>query len=111
MALSTPQIQRFLLTKLHRRYSTSSKSNSFNRNRNIFNSRRSRCYSAIAIDAPSSLTDSPPIRWGSVSLQGPREEMEDDIILRPDSLQGFSFAAVFDGHGGFASVQFLRSLQ
>jgi serine/threonine protein phosphatase PrpC len=37
--------------------------------------------------------------------------MEDDIILRPDSLQGFSFAAVFDGHGGFASVQFLRSLQ
>ncbi|KAK2444468.1 thylakoid-associated phosphatase [Trifolium repens] len=108
MALSTPQIQRFLLTKLHRRYSTSSKSNSFNRNRNIFNSRRSRCYSAIAIDAPSSLTDSPPIRWGSVSLQGPREEMEDDIILRPDSLQGFSFAAVFDGHGGFASVQFLR---
>jgi hypothetical protein len=112
MALSTPQIQRFLLTKLHRRYSTSSKSNNFNRNRNIFNSRRrSRCYSAIAIDAPSSLTDSPPIRWGSVSLQGPREEMEDDIILRPDSLQGFSFAAVFDGHGGFASVQFLRSLQ
>ncbi|WJX40504.1 Serine/threonine-protein phosphatase PP2A catalytic subunit [Trifolium repens] len=108
MALSTPQIQRFLITKLHRRYSTSSKSNNFNRNKNIFNSRRSRCYSAIAIDAPSSLTDSPPIRWGSVSLQGPREEMEDDIILRPDSLQGFSFAAVFDGHGGFASVQFLR---
>lgn len=34
--------------------------------------------------------------------------MEDDIILRPNSLQGFSFAAVFDGHGGFASVQFLR---
>ncbi|PNY06920.1 protein phosphatase 2C 57-like, partial [Trifolium pratense] len=85
-----------------------SPSSSRNRNRNIFNSRRSRCYSAIAIDAPSSLTDSPPIRWGSVSLQGPREEMEDDIILRPDSLQGFSFAAVFDGHGGFASVQFLR---
>ncbi|XP_058786741.1 protein phosphatase 2C 57 [Vicia villosa] len=116
MALSTPpQIQRFLLTKLHKRSSTtSSKSNNHHKNRtiNIFsaitNNRRSRCYSAIAIDAPSSLTDSPPIRWGSVSLQGPREEMEDDIVLRPGSLQGFSFAAVFDGHGGFASVQFLR---
>lgn len=70
--------------------------------------RRSRRYSAIAIDAPSSLTDSPSIGWGSVSLQGPRKEKEDDIVLRPDSLHGFSFTFVFDGHGGFASVQFLR---
>lgn len=107
MALSTPHIQRFLLTKLHK-HSTSSKYINTNRNKNRFIRRRNRCCSAIAIDAPSSLTDSPPIRWGSVSLQGPREEMEDDIILRPNSLQGFSFAAVFDGHGGFASVQFLR---
>lgn len=99
MALSTPHTQRFLLTKLHK-HSTSS--NYINTNR------RKRCCSSIAIDAPSSLTDSPPIRWGSVSLQGPREEMEDDIVLRPNTLQGFSFAAVFDGHGGFASVQFLR---
>lgn len=106
MALSTPHTQRFLLTKLHK-HSTSS--NYINTNRNIFiNNRRKRCCSSIAIDAPSSLTDSPPIRWGSVSLQGPREEMEDDIVLRPNTLQGFSFAAVFDGHGGFASVQFLR---
>nr|AFK38537.1 unknown [Medicago truncatula] len=106
MALSTPHTQRFLLTKLHK-HSTSS--NYINTNRNIFiNNRRKRFCSSIAIDAPSSLTDSPPIRWGSVSLQGPREEMEDDIVLRPNTLQGFSFAAVFDGHGGFASVQFLR---
>lgn len=49
------------------------------------------------------------MRWGSIALQGLREEMEDDIIVRPDGLQGFSFAAVFDGHGGFSSVEFLRS--
>ncbi|XP_004502679.1 protein phosphatase 2C 57 [Cicer arietinum] len=116
MALTTPQIQRFLLSKFHRRSTTSkSKTPHTNINSNTFTitntrrrRRRSRCFSAIAIDAPSSLTDSPPIRWGSVSLQGPREEMEDDIVLRPNTLQGFSFAAVFDGHGGFSSVQFLR---
>lgn len=44
-------------------------------------------------------------------MQGLREEMEDDIIVRPEGLQGFTFAAVFDGHGGFSSVEFLRSLQ
>lgn len=51
----------------------------------------------------------PGVRWGSIALQGLREEMEDDIIVRPDGLQGFSFAAVFDGHGGFSSVEFLSA--
>ncbi|TKY74073.1 phosphatase 2C 57 [Spatholobus suberectus] len=103
MALSSPQIQRFLLRKLH------SRSTAKNTHRNSFStSSRSRCCSAIAIDAPSSLTEVPGIRWGSIALQGLREEMEDDIIVRPDGLQGFSFAAVFDGHGGFSSVEFLR---
>ncbi|KAE8077669.1 hypothetical protein FH972_016212 [Carpinus fangiana] len=34
--------------------------------------------------------------------------MEDDVVVRSDGLDGFSFAAVFDGHGGFSSVKFLR---
>ncbi|KAI4307086.1 hypothetical protein L6164_030312 [Bauhinia variegata] len=70
MALSSPRIQRFLLTKFH------SRSTSKTSHRSSFAiTSRSRCCSAIAIDAPSSLTD---------------------------------VAAVFDGHGGFSSVQFLR---
>lgn len=69
--------------------------------------RRHRC-SAIAIDAPSSLAGVTPIRWGYTSVQGFREEMEDDIVIRSEALDGFSFAAVFDGHAGSSSVKFLR---
>ncbi|KAL2339595.1 hypothetical protein Fmac_007535 [Flemingia macrophylla] len=106
MALSSPQIQRFLWSKVQGR------SVSKNTERKYFAiTSRSGCCSAIAIDAPSSsLTEVPGIRWGSIALQGLREEMEDDIVVRPDdALQGFSFAAVFDGHGGFSSVQFLSA--
>lgn len=73
-----------------------------------------RCCSAIAIDAPSSLSDglASGIRWGSAKLQGAREEMEDDAVIVASSsnneLDGFHFAAVFDGHAGFSSVKFLR---
>ncbi|KAB5524088.1 hypothetical protein DKX38_021837 [Salix brachista] len=104
MALFRPQLERFLSTKLHCGHSsTRTPTKNF-----FFATRpRSQC-SAIAIDAPSSLTDVAGIRWGSTSLQGPREEMEDDIIIRSDGLEGFSFAAVFDGHAGFSSVKFLR---
>ncbi|KAJ0971745.1 hypothetical protein J5N97_019704 [Dioscorea zingiberensis] len=69
--------------------------------------RRARC-SAIAVDAPSPLAAVSGIRWGSSKLQGPRSEMEDDLVLRSDAPAGFSFAAVFDGHAGFSSVEFLR---
>lgn len=41
-------------------------------------------------------------------MQGRREEMEDDLVIRSDGLDGFSFAAIFDGHGGVASVEYLR---
>lgn len=34
--------------------------------------------------------------------------MEDEAVVRSDGLDGFSFAAVFDGHAGFSSVKFLR---
>ncbi|RYR48130.1 hypothetical protein Ahy_A07g034125 isoform A [Arachis hypogaea] len=102
MALTSSHIQRFLLGKLHSRFSSN------HRNPFAAVTCTSRCYSAIAIDAPSSLAEAPGVRWGSIALQGLREEMEDDIIVRPDGLHGFSFAAVFDGHGGFSSVEFLR---
>lgn len=64
--------------------------------------RSSPCCSAMA------MSSSAGIRWGSVKFQGRREEMEDDVIVRSDGLNGFSFAAVFDGHAGFSSVKFLR---
>eukprot|EP00262_Sarcandra_glabra_P019793 TRINITY_DN7620_c2_g1_i1.p1 TRINITY_DN7620_c2_g1~~TRINITY_DN7620_c2_g1_i1.p1 ORF type:complete len:379 (+),score=63.85 TRINITY_DN7620_c2_g1_i1:77-1213(+) len=73
--------------------------------------RFSRYCSAIAIEATTSSTASSGvagIRWGSSRLQGPRSEMEDDFIVRPDCLNGFAFAAIFDGHAGFSSVEFLR---
>ncbi|EXC21422.1 hypothetical protein L484_011864 [Morus notabilis] len=107
MALLSQQLQRFLLTK----YITCHTNN--NNNKGLLGTVKARgrstnC-SAIAIDAQSSsLTDVAGIRWGSTSLQGPREEMEDDVVVRSDGLDGFSFAAVFDGHGGFSSVKFLR---
>ncbi|KAJ4820952.1 Protein phosphatase 2C [Rhynchospora pubera] len=66
-----------------------------------------RCAATIAA-ADAAVTDVSRIRWGSTKLQGPRSEMEDDVIVRSDGLDGFSFAAVFDGHAGFSSVQFLR---
>ncbi|MED6206678.1 Serine/threonine-protein phosphatase PP2A catalytic subunit [Stylosanthes scabra] len=114
MALSSSHIQRFLLGNLHGSFSSTSKHYYHHNHRNTFAAvtctSRSRCYSAIAIDAPSSLADEVPgVRWGSIALQGIREEMEDDIIVRPNGLDGFSFAAVFDGHGGFSSVEFLSA--
>ncbi|MED6172830.1 Serine/threonine-protein phosphatase PP2A catalytic subunit [Stylosanthes scabra] len=107
MALSSSHIQRFLF---HGSFSSTSKHYDRHNHRNTFAAVTctSRCYSAIAIDAPSSLAEAPGVRWGSIALQGIREEMEDDIIVRPNGLDGFSFAAVFDGHGGFSSVEFLR---
>ncbi|KAJ7959367.1 Protein phosphatase 2C [Quillaja saponaria] len=106
MALSSPHIENFLLTKLHggSTFKTTHKDNNFS----IRARGSSRCYSAIAIDGPSSLSGVAGIKWGSTSLQGLREEMEDDVIIRSDGLESFSFAAVFDGHAGFSSVKFLR---
>ncbi|KAF8380001.1 hypothetical protein HHK36_027470 [Tetracentron sinense] len=101
MALLSQQLQRFLLSGIN--CSSVLKTNK----KNILKE-RSRCCSAIAIDAPASLTGASGIRWGSSRLQGAREEMEDDVVVRSDNLDGFSFAAVFDGHAGFSSVEFLR---
>ncbi|KAL5222443.1 hypothetical protein ABZP36_027156 [Zizania latifolia] len=60
--------------------------------------------SVAAAGPPSSGLEA--IRWGSAKLQGARDEMEDEVVLRPGSLlDGFSFAAVFDGHAGYSAVR------
>ncbi|XP_022737411.1 protein phosphatase 2C 57-like isoform X3 [Durio zibethinus] len=107
MVLASPQFQRFLATE----FNFTSNAKTANRNHLTTTAVRARSpcrCSAIAIGAPSSLTDVAGIRWGSTSVQGTREEMEDDLVIRSDGLDGFSFAAVFDGHGGVSSVKFLR---
>ncbi|XP_048326867.2 protein phosphatase 2C 57 isoform X2 [Ziziphus jujuba] len=115
MALLSQHLQRFLLNE-HNSLSSSFKSTT-NRSSGgggsgtslLTVNARIRSCSAIAIDAQSSsLTDIARIRWGSTSLQGARDEMEDGVVVRSDGLDGFSFAAVFDGHAGFSSVKFLR---
>ncbi|CAI9274159.1 unnamed protein product [Lactuca saligna] len=118
MALWSPRLQRFLLNNNVSKIDLK-KPNSCNSNNHIIVRKWSRegsprCCSAIAIDAPSSLSDGlgSGIRWGSAKLQGAREEMEDDAVIVGSSphneLDGFFFAAVFDGHAGFSSVKFLR---
>ncbi|KAM7467677.1 hypothetical protein LguiB_015239 [Lonicera macranthoides] len=105
MALSSPQLQRFILNKIdcNLGYNKTTKKNI------ILNGRGGRCCSAIAIDSPASFTGFAGVRWGSTKVQGAREEMEDDlVIVESDDLDGFTFAAVFDGHAGFSSVNFLR---
>ncbi|CAN4085690.1 unnamed protein product [Withania somnifera] len=109
MALSSSHLQKILLNKICCNYGYK---------KNIIQKPvggggggegRGRCCSAIAIDAPAPLTSVSGIRWGLTMVQGPREEMEDDaVIVQSDDLDGFTYAAVFDGHAGFSSVKFLR---
>lgn len=113
MALLNQQLQRFLLNRLN--CNSCFKTNKKNpvvlreRNRSSSSSSSFKC-TAIAIEAPSSsLAGASGIRWGLTKLQGARQEMEDDaLIVQPDALDGFFFAAVFDGHAGFSSAKFLR---
>ncbi|KAK8521103.1 hypothetical protein V6N13_077223 [Hibiscus sabdariffa] len=108
MALPAPQLQRFLAIQFN---FTSNAKIAYRNQLTSSSAMRSRIpcrCSAIAINAPSSLADVSGVRWGSASVQGRREEMEDDLVIRSDGLDGFSFAAVFDGHGGVSSVKYLR---
>lgn len=107
MALLNQQLERFLLTRLKYNFKPTVKKCLFNTTTTARAKSQFYC-SAIAIDAPSSLSGVAGIRLGSASLQGLREEMEDDVVIQSDGLDGFSFAAVFDGHGGVSSVKFLR---
>ncbi|PSS32986.1 Protein phosphatase [Actinidia chinensis var. chinensis] len=106
MALSGPQLQRFITNRIDSNFNH----RITNKKSIVVKGRGSRCCSAIAIDAPSSMSAGVAgIRWGSTQLQGAREEMEDDVVIVPsDDPGGFSYAAVFDGHAGFSSVEFLR---
>ena len=45
--------------------------------------------------------------FGVSSEQGPRESMEDCAHIEPRARCGFLFAAVFDGHSGFAAASYL----
>uniref|UniRef100_M1BLB1 protein-serine/threonine phosphatase n=1 Tax=Solanum tuberosum TaxID=4113 RepID=M1BLB1_SOLTU len=112
MALSSPHLQKVLLNKICS-YKIAAKKNIIHKpvggGGGGGGEGRGRCCSAIAIDAPTPLTSVSGIRWGSTMVQGPREEMEDDaVIVQLDDLDGFTYAAVFDGHAGFSSVKFLR---
>uniref|UniRef100_A0A0D3EQ21 protein-serine/threonine phosphatase n=1 Tax=Oryza barthii TaxID=65489 RepID=A0A0D3EQ21_9ORYZ len=64
------------------------------------------CHATAAGSVAASSSELEAIRWGTAKLQGARDEMEDEVVLRPGSLlDGFSFAAVFDGHAGFSAVE------
>ncbi|KAI8565085.1 hypothetical protein RHMOL_Rhmol03G0233300 [Rhododendron molle] len=110
MALSSPPLQRSFLLNRTINVSNSAHRSSKKNAAPVKGRGGSRCCSAIAIDAPSTASaGAAGVRWGSVKLQGAREEMEDDaVVVRSDDLDGFSYAAVFDGHAGFSSVKFLR---
>ncbi|XP_071721668.1 protein phosphatase 2C 57-like [Rutidosis leptorrhynchoides] len=116
MALLSPRLTKFLLTnQLHPLHHTVKTTTAAPANKTTTSATNLSSFNltvtaakALAIDAQSPLNDLAGIRWGSTSLQGAREEMEDDVVIRSDGLDGFSFAAVFDGHGGISSVNFLR---
>ncbi|KAL5736929.1 hypothetical protein ACOSQ2_031717 [Xanthoceras sorbifolium] len=119
MSLLSPQLQRFLLTKLtltsnfkptNKFVTTTTSTTTAATTTTTTRARTTQCCSAIAIDAPSSLGGVAGVRLGSTSLQGLREEMEDGVVVvqQSDGLDGFSFAAVFDGHGGVSTVNFLK---
>ncbi|XP_024540537.1 protein phosphatase 2C 57 isoform X2 [Selaginella moellendorffii] len=56
----------------------------------------------------SSLASPSSIRWAQLALQGPRAEMEDDMELEEGRIPEFTFAAVYDGHAGISSVNYLK---
>lgn len=121
MALSSLNLHKFIFnTTTNCNYQQQQLSYYKTKSKNIGSGGRVRlvggrcCSSAISINSGSSLTGVSSIRWGSTKLQGAREEMEDDVVIVKSSshhhLDGFSFAAVFDGHAGYSSVKFLRFL-
>lgn len=48
------------------------------------------------------------ITIGQFVVQGLRGEMEDEVVVEADGPNGFSYAAIFDGHAGVYSATFLR---
>lgn len=59
---------------------------------------------AVEEEAPAK----PKLRVGWHAEQGLREEMEDDIVVQKDAFGGYLYGAVFDGHVGKSTVQFLK---
>ena len=83
---------------------------SFFFNRSVYKPTRKskRICCVTAVDSRFELSSVSRIRFGSSKLQGRRSEMEDDVVVRSDGLGKFTYAAVFDGHAGFSSMEFLR---
>eukprot|EP00898_Chlorokybus_atmophyticus_P007170 jgi/Chlat1/7454/Chrsp6S07463 len=46
--------------------------------------------------------------YGKFSLQGVREEMEDQMAIVDQAFGGYLYAGIFDGHNGKAAAQYLR---
>lgn len=69
--------------------------------------RSSRAPVAVA-DAQTQQETATAFTWGSSSAQGPRPTMEDELRLELDAKAGFTYAAVFDGHGGTTSAEWLQ---
>ncbi|KAL4205071.1 hypothetical protein AMTRI_Chr01g135320 [Amborella trichopoda] len=82
------------------------KPNAFETKKKAFLSRPSATIAAA--EAHPTIAVAGGIKWGWSSVQGPRSEMEDDVVVKPNAFDSFAYAAVFDGHAGFSSVQFLR---
>lgn len=91
---------------MHRRACT-------NTRKEVLGTRRVRAPRRLEVNRKASdgtlvSVDVEPLRHGVAARQGPREEMEDEAVVMDESMCGFMYAAVFDGHGGLSSADYLR---
>ena len=81
--------------------------------RGLFGGGRDSGSSTLAGDASSAEREKPapktwPPKFGSALAQGPREYMEDTLVVHPDARCGYLYAGLFDGHEGAAASTWLR---
>eukprot|EP00878_Enallax_costatus_P007173 GHUV01007517.1.p1 GENE.GHUV01007517.1~~GHUV01007517.1.p1 ORF type:complete len:250 (+),score=59.81 GHUV01007517.1:298-1047(+) len=77
----------------------------------LLHTHQARCRSKAGVvvsDAQTQQETATIFGWGTSSAQGPRPTMEDELRLEPDAKAGFTYAAVFDGHGGETSATWLQ---
>jgi len=78
--------------------------------RNLRAARRAGITIAAAADvggAAFSVADC-EVTYGLVKERGPRGEMEDEATVVPSASLGYVYTGVFDGHGGYASAEYLK---
>jgi hypothetical protein len=71
-------------------------------------SRRPRAASGSVQQQEEEVAAVGTITIGQFVVQGLRGEMEDEVVVEADGPNGFSYAAIFDGHAGVYSATFLR---